>query len=176
VRSFLVNSVDKLAVHVELKLSGSCIADRLIIALRKSGFPAPVEMSLTLRGFAERDAREPGLCRAKWTVGGKNPRQSRGTSHEARRRARQGTGGLAPRRCRGGARRRLSRATLTTPLENKCSRFNHSVADRPPHGPRGGRAPFDRGRPSEGGDAEVPRRDLEFLKRPSPGGNFAFGF
>jgi hypothetical protein len=43
VRSFLVNSVDKLAVHVELKLSGSCIADRLIIALRKSGFPAPVE-------------------------------------------------------------------------------------------------------------------------------------
>jgi hypothetical protein len=72
VRSFLVNSVDKLAVHVELKLSGSCIADRLIIALRKSGFPAPVEMSLTLRGFAERDAREPGLCRAKWTVGGKN--------------------------------------------------------------------------------------------------------
>ncbi len=30
--------------------------------------------------------------------------RSRGTAHEARRRARQGTGGLAPRRCRGGAR------------------------------------------------------------------------
>src|ERR1035438_8982037 len=32
--------------------------------------------------------------------------RSRGTAHEARRRARQGTGVLAPRRCRGGARRR----------------------------------------------------------------------
>src|SRR5580692_4725760 len=32
--------------------------------------------------------------------------RSRGTAHEARRRARQGTGGLAPRGCRGGARGR----------------------------------------------------------------------
>ena len=32
--------------------------------------------------------------------------RSRGTAHEARRRARQGTGGLAPGRCRGGSRRR----------------------------------------------------------------------
>src|SRR5271154_1968197 len=41
--------------------------------LRKDGFRAPVEMTLTSRGFGAGDARTASLCRAKYAVVAKNP-------------------------------------------------------------------------------------------------------
>jgi hypothetical protein len=74
---------------------------------RNSGFLPPVELSLTSRCFGEGNAREPSLCRAKWTVGGKNrgPVSGRAKPFPGRnRRPRQRPSPASARQTRGKSR------------------------------------------------------------------------